>query len=167
MLPPSTPTSRDGIRELLPDEIESVRHLFEARGAALPDPQISTFVGAVRDGKVVGFLVLQARLHAQPMWIEDGQSGLFQAIVSAAERVIVGKAGPQWVYLFAPAGRVSQLAQTAGMQLEPWVVLSKLVQPQSPAEPIADLMTPIPAGEFTPQGSPTRLAEMPVEGEVV
>lgn len=118
------------VRELTADEVQSqIRPLFESNGARLPDPAISTFIGAVRDGKVVGFLCLQAVLHAEPMWIADGESAIFSRIVSEAERSILAKCGPQNVFLFAPAGRISQLAQLCGMAVEPWVVLSKFVKP--------------------------------------
>lgn len=135
--------NRDGVRELTQDEIKTVEHVFTATGNPLPDPQISTFVGAVKDGKVVGFLVLQVKLHAEPMWIEEGHSDVFTPIVHAAERTILSKAGPQFVYLFAPAGRVSQLAQSMGMQLEPWNVLSKLVQPDVPSKQPVDVLVPV------------------------
>jgi hypothetical protein len=127
-------------RELTSDEIATVEHVFAATGNPLPDPAISTFVGAIEDGKVIGFLVIQLKLHAEPMWIESGRSEVFTSLVTQAERMILQKAGPQYVYLFAPAGRVSQLAQTAGMQLEPFCIFSKLVQPTLPSRPVIDLL---------------------------
>lgn len=139
LLPPPVPTSTDGVRELTPDEVKSVEHVFRATGNPLPDPAISTFVGCVEDGKVVAFIVLQLKLHAQPLWIEEGRSQLLPALIRAAESVIITRTGPQWVYLFAPAGRLSQLAQHMGMQLEPWVVLSKLVTPEIPDKPVMEL----------------------------
>lgn len=139
MLTTPEPQSRDGYRELTTSEIKSVESVFTDTGNPLPDPAISTFIGCVKDGKVVGFLVLQVKLHAEPMWIEEGHSDVFTGIVRAAEKTIIGRAGPQWVYLFAPAGRVSQLAQHMGMQLEPWCVLSKLVQPDVPNKPMVEL----------------------------
>ena len=147
MLPPptpDTPPSVDGIRELTAEEIQSVEHIFRAAGTSLPDPSISTFVGAVKAGKVIGFIVLQLKLHAEPMWIEDGNSSIFQSLVKAAERVIITRTGPQWVYLFTPAGKITQLAQAMGCQLEPWCVMSKLVAPELPGKPIPFLAdTPV------------------------
>jgi hypothetical protein len=156
MLPPpiveQDPGSPKGIeyRELTDKEIKSVEHLFVATGNTLPDPALSTFVGCVKDGVVLGFLVLQIKMHAEPMWIQPGHSDVFQPIARMAEKIILKKCGPQWVYLFAPAGRVSQLAQSMGMQLEPWNVLSKLVMPDPPSKTW-----------------PMDLEEMPVEGEPV
>lgn len=135
---PAVPGTRE-IRELTPEEIQSVAHIFTENGTVVPDP--ATFVGAVQDGKVLGFLVLQPKLHAEPLWIEPGQSHLFTSIVKEAERVILRKCGPQWTYLFAPAGRVSQMATAMGMQVEPFVVMSKLVMPEAPGRPLV-LMQP-------------------------
>ena len=141
MLPKPTEqkVSNDSIRLLTPEEIKSVEHIFTAQGASLPNPSVSVFIGAVKDGKVLGFLVLQLKLHAEPMYIEDGHSDLFLPLVSAAESHILKTTGPQWVYLFAPAGKVAQLATKIGMQVEPWVVLSKLVYPEMPTKSPVEL----------------------------
>ena len=140
LLPPTEPQSGISYRELTPEEIKSVEPIFTATGNPLPDPGISTFVGAIENGKVIGFLVLQVKLHAEPMWIEQGHSEVFSSLVATAERTILKKTGPQYVYLFAPAGRISQLAQSMGMQLEPFCVLSKLVMPEAPSRPVIDLL---------------------------
>lgn len=142
MLPPPTGESeqpKEGIRELTQDEIKTLEPIFTAAGTGLPDPAISTFIGKVVNGEVVAFLVLQLRLHAEPVWIKEGYSQNFLPLVSEAEKVILRKVGPQWVYLFAPAGKVAQLAQSVGMQIEPWVVLSRLVMPEAPAPITIDL----------------------------
>lgn len=141
-------------RELTESEIASVEHIFAETGNPLPDPAISTFVGAVDpDGKVLAFLVLQLKLHAQPLWIADGHSALLTSLVAEAERTILRKTGAaQWVYLFAPAGRLAQLGQAMGMGLEPWVVLSKLVLPEVPAQgPVELVPTPANPGQFHTQ----------------
>lgn len=142
-VPPKTdpaPT-QDCVKELSPEEIQAyVRPKYDAKGERLPDPNASTFVGIIRGGNIVGALCLQLKLHAQPMMIEDGYSEVFEPLVHGAEEIILKKCGPQWVYLFAPAGRLSQLAQAMGMQLEPWNVLSKLVMPEAPSKSIPELM---------------------------
>ena len=142
-----SPASSDGIRVLSSEEIKSVEHIFLSSGNALPDPAVSQFIGAVKDGKVVAFLVLQLKLHAEPMWISEGNSQLFLPLVRAAEKIILNKVGPQWVYLFAPAGRVAQLATSIGMQVEPYVIMSKLVTPELPTKPAMDLGMNISDGE--------------------
>lgn len=139
-------------RELSSDEIKTLEGIFAATGNPLPSPTLSTFVGALQGGKVVGFLVLQARLHAEPMWIAEGHSQIFTSLVSAAEKTILKKSGPQWVYLFAPAGKLSQLAQNMGMALEPWCVLSKLVQPELPHKIGVDML-PIDATATAEEGT--------------
>lgn len=117
-------------RELTPTEIASTEHIFRATGNPLPDPAISTFIGAVEGGKVLAFLVLQIKLHAQPMWIEDGHSELFSRLVKTAEQTILRKCGATWVYLFvAPDTVLEDLAEVSGMAKEPWAVMSKLVAP--------------------------------------
>lgn len=141
-VPPKPATAKQGTeyRELTAEEIQTVAGVFTDRGAQLPDPATSSFIGAVEDGRVIGFLVLQLKLHAEPMWIEPGHSAVFAPLVHKAEEVILQRTGPQWVYLFAPAGRVSQMAVTMGMQIEPWVVMSKLVMPEAPQVPVVELL---------------------------
>jgi len=155
MLPPpiatETPKSKDGVRELTADEIKTVEYLFTEKGHPLPNPNESTFVGYIREGKVIGFIVLQIKLHAEPMWIENGHSDIFSALVREAERTVLRRCGPAWVYTFAPAGKVSQLAQAAGMQLEPWNVFSVLVMPETPSKTSPFL---VPLEEMETEGAP-------------
>jgi len=131
-------------RSLRPEEIEPICGPdYAASGNPLPDPRYSTFLGAFNtDGSCVAYLCLQIKLHAQPLVIRDGWARVLPGLVAAAEAHILSTAGPQWVYLFAPAGKLSALAQSLGMQMEPWVVLSKLVQPPIP-EKFLDEIQPI------------------------
>src|SRR5579859_6096209 len=119
--PPAAPVtaSTREIRVLTDEEVASyVAPQYAETGNQLPDPAISCFVGVVEDGEVLAFLGLQLKLHAQPMWIKPGHQALFQPLVHAAEQVILERTGSgTWVYLFAPAGKLSQLAQAMGMQL--------------------------------------------------
>jgi hypothetical protein len=137
------------IRELTLDERDLIKPVFQVQNTEMPDPRYSTILGVIRKGKIVGFGVLQLKLHAEPVYLEDGESGQFIPLVSAMEKTALQKCGPCWVYLFAPAGRVTKLAQTMGLQLEPWCVLSKLVTPEAP--PRSDPFT-------------EKLEDMPVEG---
>lgn len=138
--PPPIVSKGRQYRELTAEEIKSVEPIFAATNNPLPDPNNSTFVGVVENGKVLAFQVLQIKLHAQPTWIEDGHPEIFIPLIHATERIILEKVGPQWVYLFASAGKHSQLAQSMGMQLEPWVVLSKLVAPELPQQGPVELV---------------------------
>ena len=141
MLPVESPDLE--IRELTSEEISTVEAVFTERGHSLPHPAQSTFVGAVQNGKVLGFLVLQVKLHAEPMWIADGHSDLFMSIAHEAEKIVLSRVGPCWVYLFSPAGKIAQLAQSMGMQMEPYVIMSKLVTPEAPPKPVVSLDLPL------------------------
>lgn len=133
-------------RPLTPDEItREVLPDYTRAGADLPDPAISKIIGALQDDKVIGYLVLQLKLHAQPLVIRTGYQNVLSGLVHAAESHILSTAGPQWVYLFTPAGKLTQLAASMGMALEPWCVMSKLVQPDLPAKPVLEVApAPIP-----------------------
>jgi hypothetical protein len=144
MLPPPNITvqpEENCERELTAEEIQRyVKPGYDATNNPLPDPSISTFVGVFRGGKVVASIGLQLKLHAQPLQIEEGHAGVLPVLVAAAERIILQRTGPQWVYLFAPAGRLSQMASALGLQLEPWVVMSKLVTYPEPSRVVVDDM---------------------------
>ena len=135
----SAPQDTGKARELTLEEVKSVDHYFHEAGVQPPNSAYATYVGVVEGGKVLGFIVLQAKLHAEPMVVEPGHSDLFLPILKEAERVIITKCGPQYVYVFAPAGRVSQLASSMGMTLEPYNIYSKLVAPEIPSKPVAEL----------------------------
>jgi len=121
------------VRPLTPEEIqEFVAPIYEQTGNSLPHPNESVFLGVIEGGACLGFLCLQIRLHAEPLWISPGHSQIVTSLVSAAEKYILENSASQWVYLFAPAGRIGQLASSLGMQLEPWNVYSKLVQRETP-----------------------------------
>ena len=152
MLPLPTDTSENEERILTPEEIQSyVAPQYAATGNPLPDPATSQFIGVIRGGKIVAALGLQVKLHAQPLMIDDGHGAVLPALVKAAERIILERCGPQWVYLFTPAGKLTQLAQSLGMQLEPWCVCSKLVAPAIPDKPL-DMPEMIPLESMAPEG---------------
>lgn len=126
-MPASQPSKYSPVRLLTDAEIATLEPIFREQGAVLPDPAISCIVGVVEDEKVVAFIVLQLKLHAQPVWIEQGKSGLFESLVHGAEKIILERTGPQRVYLFTLEGRLTEMAVAMGMQVEPWVVSSKYV----------------------------------------
>lgn len=141
MLPPPSTTQPtiDCERELTQEEIQQyVKPGYDATNNPLPDPAVSTFVGVFRGGRMVASIGLQLKLHAQPLQIEDGHANVLPALVRAAEDIILKRAGCQWIYLFSPPGRLAQIASAMGMQLEPWVVMSKLVTPPEPSRVIVD-----------------------------
>lgn len=124
------PVTVGPVRLLSPEEIASLRPIFEAEGGVMPAPEHSFFMGTVApDGHVTSFMVVQLRVHAEPMWIEKGNERLFLPLIHATEQMIAEKVpGGCDVFLFAPAGKVSMLAAKAGMRLEPWTVWSKHVE---------------------------------------
>ncbi len=128
--PQESPTSSP-VRLLTAEEVASLAPIFAGVGGGeVPRPENSFILGSVaEDGHVVAFLVVQLRVHAEPMWIEKGSERLFSSLVHQAEQTIAERVpGGCDVFLFAPAGKVSMLASRAGMRLEPWTVWSKHVE---------------------------------------
>ena len=116
------------VRVLTPDEVESLRPKFVEAKAVFPNPQTSFAVGAVEPGgRVVAFLFIQLQLHAEPMHIEHPHEALFSRLIDTAESELLARVGPCIVYTFTPAGKITRLAEIAGMKLEPWNVMSKIV----------------------------------------
>lgn len=122
--------ARSPVRLLTPEEVASLQPIFAREGGELPPPEHSFILGSTApDGHVVAFLVVQLRVHAEPVWVEKGHESVVMSLVHAAEQTIAEKVpGGCDVFLFAPAGRVSTLAAKAGMRLEPWAVWSKHVE---------------------------------------
>jgi hypothetical protein len=144
MLPPPQLTIPGGleIRIMTPEEVEAEKVLFAGRGAIWPNPTSSVFMGAFKDGKRVAFLVLQVQLHAEPLYIEEGHSGVLSSLVSKCQEYILDRVGPCAVYLFAPAGRITQLATSYGFKLEPWNVMSCIVQHPEPVNGVGIELMP-------------------------
>lgn len=174
---PKPPAPEMEIREMTPEEVLELKPIFEQRGGALPDPSISSFIGVFKRGTRVAFLCLQLKLHAQPLMIEEGHSEVFKPLISEVEKFILKKCGPQWVYTFTPAGKLTQLAQAMGMQLEPWCVMSKLVVPEAPPKDVT-VTFDIPEMPNPPEESPNmqdvsdphlsirNLSEMPIADSI-
>lgn len=130
-LPPPTP--EDGVRILTSNEIKTLIPLFEERGAELPEWGV--VVGSVRDGEVVGFIILQYKLFAEPMWIKPGHSEEFFPIINKAEETILSTSGPQWVYTSTTLEKVTDIALGMGMEQLPEKLFCKLVVPKPPKPP--------------------------------
>lgn len=137
------------IRELTIDEIQTLAPDFEPYG--LPDPRTSIAIGIVRNGKILGYQFVKLMVHVQPTKLDDSLAHLFSALCRKTEEIILQKSGPTWVYVFCRPGRMAALAESRGMEVEPWVVMSKLVKPDLPTRPVMEML-PIPAA-----------AEIPVE----
>jgi hypothetical protein len=119
LLPPPNgdPAPDSSVRILTEAEIATLEPTFAEHGVLLPDPSSSFIVGSVDQGQVVAFLVVQLRIHAEPMWIKPGHQSLFSSLVHVTEKLLAERAAPCDVFLFAPAGKVSTLAEKAGMRL--------------------------------------------------
>jgi hypothetical protein len=140
-LPSLAATPVTEVRVLTPEEVDKYcAQAYEAAGAVKPHPGISTTLGVVRDGVPTGsFLVLQFCLHAQPLNLLQGDEGMFLALATKAEQLVLEKFGGAVVYVFATPGKISRMAQAIGMSPEPWTVLSMVVAPEStdsPKEPV-------------------------------
>jgi GNAT superfamily N-acetyltransferase len=140
-LPTPAPEKQYDVRILSSEEIQSLHPIFEKYGADLPDPANSFIVGAVgEDGEIVGFQVTQMRVHVDPLHLKKGVGEhLYSRLIHETERLIEEKAqSPVDVFVFAPEGRISRLAERSGMKPEPWRVLSKRIVPTSLPEPSSD-----------------------------
>ena len=118
------------VRLLTEEEVQSLAPVFAENGSPLPDPSTSFLIGTVDAGtrEVTSFLVVQLRVHAEPMWIKPGHEAAFRGLVHTAERIIQERTGGGCdVFLFAPAGKIARMAEVAGMRTEPWVVYSKTI----------------------------------------
>lgn len=128
VMPRKRPAMNHVVRVLSVEETEQLAPIFEAQKVSLPDPAYSFIVGALKDGKVTNnFLVAQLRLHAEPLHLEAGSEHLFRLLVRTMYKEIAERLGTTDVYLFAPDGMVSKMAETAGMEREPWNVYSTTV----------------------------------------
>jgi len=165
--PPDPSPSGLQFRDLTPEEIATLEPEFKARGGLLPDPATSRIIGGVEDGKVVAFLVLQLKLHAQPVWLAPGRSELFTRLVHTAEETILRTAGPQWVYLFAPGGRLNELAESMGMSPEPWTVMSKLVTVSIPERGVLNFLDAPILPEPEPDAPTPETEDSPIPAEEV
>jgi hypothetical protein len=159
--PPAPDPNAIERRRLTPAEVDKfVKPYYDRSENPLPNPANSFFMGVVIGGDVVASLCIQAKLHAQPLIIENGYQSVLAGLVAEAEAEILRAAGPSWVYLFAPAGKLAQLATSLGMQMEPWVVMSKYVQPEQQDKGVIDfhpestppIITPEALSELEPEG---------------
>lgn len=64
------------IRPLQADEYPLAAPIFAAQGGSLPDPELSTIIGAFDDeNALVGLWTLQVTYHAGPLWIDPAHRG--------------------------------------------------------------------------------------------
>jgi len=118
-------------RVLTQEEVASLVPIFDQFGGSMPDPNSSFFLGAVAGGEVVGFLVVQLAVHAEPLWVRADYKHIMRPLIRATEEQIARNCGPGRhvdVFAFVPPGNVARTVQeVASMRVEPWMVLSKRV----------------------------------------
>lgn len=134
-LPPirRVPKSDTEFRVLTLDEIkEFIEPIFTKNAALIPSPESSFFFGAVRDGRVLGWITVQSVIHVEPMYVEPGESALLPRIVSGAKDEVFRVLGQCKVYLTAEDDRVIRLAEYIGMTREPGVAMTMWVDPAMP-----------------------------------
>lgn len=124
-------------RVLSPGELVQIRPIFTERGVDMPSGGI--YLGAVENGRIIGFCVLQLKLHTEPLWIAPGKSQTFHGLVSFAENYIVQNSGPTWVHLFASNPEIEKLAEAMGMERIDQPLFQKLVG-APPPKGFSDLM---------------------------
>lgn len=125
------------VRELTLEERKKLEPLFADRGVEMPNPATSTIIGAVdrETGEVSNnFIVGQLMLHAEPLHLEPGCGHLFRPLARSLYDKIAEKVGTVDVFLFAPDGKVSQMAESMGMNREPWNVYSTTVYGNAPEQ---------------------------------
>lgn len=134
VMPVKRARMRHTVRELTVEECKLLEPIFHAQGVELPDPATSTIIGAIdQDGKVTeNFIVGQLRLHTEPLVLQPGCEHLFRPLARALYDKIATSVGTVDVYLFAPDGKVAQMAEVMGMDKEPWAVYSTRVYGNAP-----------------------------------
>lgn len=117
---------------LNPEELDQIRPIFAANGVPMPNPETSFVMGAVEDGKVVGFLVTHLAVHTEPLHFSKGYEHLVSRVIHKTEDMIAERCGSVLVYSFVLPGKMVALGQSFGMKPEPWIVMSKYVQAADP-----------------------------------
>lgn len=77
------------IRKLDLAEWEQLSPIFQERNDELPDPNLATILAAFKDGKIVSFIVLQLKLHCEPIYVMPDHSDTFLPLINNA-KVFIG-----------------------------------------------------------------------------
>lgn len=115
-------------RMLRPDEWPKVEPIFIEHGGpqSLPCPEASAILVAEEQGGIVGFLVIQPVVHAEPVWVREDHrgNGIARKLFSEVDDFMKG-IGIKAYYTFSTETIVERLAQGNGMSLLPWKVWMK------------------------------------------
>ena len=60
-------------RKLKKDEWDRLKPIFEVEEWPMPSAELATVFIAEEDDRIFGLLVLEMKLHAEPLWIRPGQ----------------------------------------------------------------------------------------------
>lgn len=92
---------------------------FEAQGVPLPASDATILVAEEAD-RIVGFLVMQACTHLEPLWIDEAYRGkvYWPALVHHAE-ALLSKGS---YFVFAPTSHVAAMAEAVKLQKLPWTI---------------------------------------------
>lgn len=114
------------IRILNADEFhrEDLLEIFAAYESNIPNPQIATIQVAEKDGKIVGFGVLQPRYHAEPIYVKEEfrHTDLHKRIIESLLKPFESIKGLS-IYVFSPNSRIFKLALRFGFKPTGWEVL--------------------------------------------
>ena len=117
------------IRVLAAEEWDKLKPIFAEYTAPVPRPEVATAIVAENEaGEIVGLLMLQLTLHAEPLWIRGDQqhNGLWRDLHHEME-VQFAKTGGTY-YAFAPRGGMAKITEAVGMEKLPWIVYKKEVE---------------------------------------
>lgn len=116
-------------RLLTPEEVQTLLPVFDAQDAELPNLEKSVVVGAVKSGRVVGFIVLQWCLHCEPAWIEEGHSDVILGLTKATREEVEQSPTGVRVWMMADDQRTLMLGERLGMKREDLVVMTQWINP--------------------------------------
>src|ERR1043165_5159572 len=60
---------------IAPEDYHLLEPIFKVYGAKVPNPDLSRIACASYKGEIIGFYGLQAKIHAEPMWIKPEWKG--------------------------------------------------------------------------------------------
>jgi hypothetical protein len=113
---------------LLPsEEWERLKPIFQQNGAAMPRPEIATAAIAEQRGEIVGMLIMQYAIHAEPLWIKESERGKVswkKLLNDVAALLPKGSA----FYVFAPNEQIAHMARASGMEELAWKPFLKEVK---------------------------------------
>lgn len=99
---------------------------FKRRGVVAPSKTSARVFAAIENDEVVGFLVVQLVVHAEPIWIHEDYRGKvnWQKLVRMGEDFLGRNTGREY-YAFAPNDHIEAMCEIVGMEKMLWIVYRK------------------------------------------